>query len=396
MTVSFKDKIAVVGVGCTRFAENFDLSYSDMLAEACFQAFEEARVEPKDIEAAWLSTAFVDASAMKGRSGMDLAEAVGLFDIPITRVSNFCASGGNAFREACLALLSGVHDIVLAVGAEKLRDRPPQKSLVKMMVEAQHPFLQKGETAAGQFAVYATRHMEKFGTQIEHFCKVSHKNHKNGVRNPIAQYRQEIPLEAITKSPMVAYPINVLCSCPTTDGAAAAVLVRAEDAKSFNKDYVLVKAQELIVNTGWDLPFFDSRYDFTSFPSTQVAARRAYEMAGIKDPLKEIDLAEVHDCFAPVELIVYEDLGFCKKGEGKYFIEEGRSSFEGDLPVNVSGGLESCGHPVGATGVRMIYEITRHLQGKAGERQVKNARLGLAHNIGGPCAITSLTILGAQ
>jgi acetyl-CoA C-acetyltransferase len=299
MTVSFKDKIAVVGVGCTRFAENFELSYSDMLAEACFQAFEDATVEPKDIEAAWLSTAFVDASAMKGRSGMDLAEPVGLFDIPITRVSNFCASGGNAFREACLALLSGAHDIVLAVGAEKLRDRPPQKSLVKMMVEAQHPFLQKGETAAGQFAVYATRHMEKYGTKIEHFCMVSHKNHKNGVRNPIAQYRQEIPLETITKSPMVAYPINVLCSCPTTDGAAAAVLVRAEDAKSFNRDYVLVKAQELIVNTGWDLPFFDPRYDFTCFPSTQVAAKRAYEMAGIKDPLREIDLAEVHDCFAP-------------------------------------------------------------------------------------------------
>ncbi len=214
MTLSFKDKIAVVGVGCTKFAENFDLSYGDMLAEACFQAFEEARVEPKDIEAAWLSTAFVDASAMKGRSGMDLAEPVGLFDIPITRVSNFCASGGNAFREACLALLSGVHDIVLAVGAEKLRDRPPQKSLVKMMVEAQHPFLQKGETAAGQFAVYATRHMEKYGTKIEHFCMVSHKNHKNGVRNPIAQYRQEIPLETIIKSPMVAYPINVLCFLP--------------------------------------------------------------------------------------------------------------------------------------------------------------------------------------
>jgi acetyl-CoA C-acetyltransferase len=395
MSVNFKDKIAVVGAGCTRFAENFDMSYGDMLAEACFGAFEEAGVGPEDIDGAWLSTAFVDGSAMKGRSGMDLAEPVAIFDIPITRVSNFCASGGNAFREACLGLLAGVNDVVLAAGAEKQRDRPPQKSLVKMMVVAQHQFLQKGETAAGQFAVYATRHMEKYGTKLEHFCMVSHKNHKHGVKNPIAQYRQEIPLEAILNSPMVAYPINLLCSCPTTDGAAAVVLVRAEDAKNFNKDYVLVKAQELIVNSGWDLPFFDPRYDFSHFPSTRLAAQRAYKMAGIKDPVNEIDLAEVHDCFAPVELIVYEDLGFCKEGEGKYFIEEGRSADEGDLPVNISGGLESCGHPVGASGIRMIYEITRHLQGKAGERQVKNAKIGLAHNIGGPCAITSLTILGA-
>jgi acetyl-CoA C-acetyltransferase len=377
MSVDFKDKIAIVGAGCTRFAENFDMGYGDMLAEACFEAFEEARVGPEDIDGAWLSTAFVDGSAMKGRSGMDLAEPVGLFDIPITRVSNFCASGGNAFREACLGLLSGVNDVVLAAGAEKQRDRPPQKSLVKMMVVAQHQFLQKGETAAGQFAVYATRHMEKYGTTLEHYCMVSHKNHRHGVKNPIA------------------YPINLLCSCPTTDGAAAAVLVRAEDAEKFNKDYVLVKAQELIVNSGWDLPFFDPRYDFSHFPSTRLAAQRAYQMAGIKNPVNEIDLAEVHDCFAPVELIVYEDLGFCKEGEGRYFVEEGRSTAEGDVPVNISGGLESCGHPVGATGVRMIYEITRHLQGKAGERQVKNAKVGLAHNIGGPCAITSLTILGA-
>jgi acetyl-CoA C-acetyltransferase len=248
MSVDLKDKIAIVGAGCTRFAENFD------------------------IDGAWLSTAFVDGSAMKGRSGMDLAEPVALFDIPITRVSNFCASGGNAFREACLGLLSGVHDVVLAAaGVEKQRDRPPQKSLVKMMVVAQHQFLQKGETAAGQFAVYATRHMEKYGTKLEHFCMVSHKNHKNGVKSPIAQYRQEIPMETILNSPMVAYPINLLCSCPTTDGAAAVVLVRAEDAKNFNKDYVLVKAQELIVNTGWDLPFFDPRYDFSHFPSTRLA-----------------------------------------------------------------------------------------------------------------------------
>ena len=220
MSFDLKDKIAVVGVGSTKFSENFELSYSDMVAEACFQAFEEASVGPKDIEAAWLSTAFSDGSAYKGRSGMDLAEAAGLFDIPIARVSNYCAAGGTAFREACLGLLSGAHDVVLATGVEKLRDRPPQKSLVKIKVDGQHPFLQKGTTAAGVFAVFATRHMEKYGTKIDHFCMVSHKNHKNGVLNPLAQYRQEIPLEIIRKSPMVAYPINVLCSCPTTDGAA--------------------------------------------------------------------------------------------------------------------------------------------------------------------------------
>jgi acetyl-CoA C-acetyltransferase len=394
--MSLKDKIAIIGVGCTKFGENFELSYSDMIYEAAHEACVEASIELKSIDAAWLGTAFPDAGVWKGRSGMDLAEPLALFNIPVTRVSNYCATAGDALRNACMALLSGEHRIVLALGVEKLRDRSPRESLVKMMAEHGHPFYQKGFTAAGTFATYATRHMHQFGVTREDLARVSVKNHKHAVLNPKAHYRKEITIEFALNSPMVAYPLGLMDCCPTTDGAACAIMVRAEDAASFNKDYVLIKGQGLSVSMGWDLPFYLPGYDFLSFRATKEAARMAYESAGIKNPAEEIDFAEVHDCFSNVELLTYEDLGFCAHGESKNLIREGATTREGRLPVNVSGGLLSCGHPVGATGLRMIYELTRQIQGKAGEQQLPKARIGLAHNIGGPGAVASVTILGAK
>ncbi|MEE8204942.1 MAG: acetyl-CoA acetyltransferase [Dehalococcoidales bacterium] len=394
--MSLKDKIAIVGVGCTKFGENFNLGYGDMVVEAAYEAFEDAKVGPEDIDAAWLGTAFPDAGVWKGRSGMDLAEPLGLFDIPITRVSNYCATGGDAMRNAAMALLAGEHNLVLALGVEKLRDRSPTESLVKMQEETGHPLYQKGLTAPGMFAVYATRHFEQFGVTREHLAQISVKNHRHAVLNPKAHYRKEISLESALKSPMVAYPLSVMDSCPTTDGAAAAILCRREDAKKLNPDYALLKGVGLSVSTGWDLPFYDEEYDFLGFRATQKASARAYEQAGIKNPAKEIDLAEVHDCFSIVELLTYEDLGFCQRGKAAQLIEEGATTREGRIPVNVSGGLLSCGHPVGATGLRMVYEVTKHVQGKVGDRQIKNARLGLAHNIGGPGAVAIVSIIGAQ
>ncbi|MEE8449724.1 MAG: hypothetical protein V3S39_08840 [Thermodesulfobacteriota bacterium] len=238
--MSLKDKIAIVGVGCTKFGENFNLGYGDMVVEAAYEAFEDANVGPEDIDAAWLGTAFPDAGVWKGRSGMDLAEPLGLFDIPITRVSNYCATGGDAMRNAVMALLAGEHNLVLALGVEKLRDRSPTESLVKMQEETGHPLYQKGLTAAGMFAVYATRHFEQFGVTREHLAQISVKNHRHAVLNPKAHYRKEISLESALKSPMVAYPLGVMDSCPTTDGAAAAILCRREDAKKLKPDYSLL------------------------------------------------------------------------------------------------------------------------------------------------------------
>lgn len=394
--MSMKDRIAIVGAGCTAFGEHFGRSYADLIGEAVWEALDEAGLGPADIDAAWLGTAFPDAGVWKGRSGMDLAEAVGLFDIPITRVSNYCATGQDAFRNAAMALLAGEVKVALAVGVEKLRDQSPQESLVKMMVENGHPFLQKGFTAAGTFAVYASQQMARFGVTEEDLARVSVKNHRHAARNPKAHHRKEVSLEDVLHGPKVASPLTLMECCPTTDGAAAVLLVRAEDAPALNPDHVLVKGHGLAVSNGWDLPFFDDRYDFAGFRATQQAAQKAYAMAGISDPLRELDLIELHDCFANVELLTYADLGLCAPERQADLIRDGVTELGGSLPVNVSGGLLSCGHPVGATGLRMMYEVTRQLQGRAGERQVKDARLGLVHNIGGPGAISAVTVLGAR
>ncbi len=391
-----KDKIAIIGAGCTKFGENFDKSYAALASEAALEALEEAGVEPKDIDEAFLGTAFPDAGVYKGRAGMDLAEPMGMFHIPITRVSNYCATGGNALRMGMFALIAGAADLILCVGVEKLRDRSPQDSLVKMMVETGHPLYQKGFTAAGTFAVYATRHMSQYGTSEEQLGMISVKNHQHGELNEKAHYRKAIPLEAVLASPPVAYPLKLLDCCPTTDGAAACVICRAEDAGNYTDDYVLVKGQSLMVSTGWDLPFFDTGDQFAGFKSTQEAAKEAYRQAGITDPPNQVDFAEVHDCFSIVELLAYEDLMFCEKGKGGKFIDEGRPYREGNMPVNLSGGLLSCGHPIGATGLRMLYELTRQLSGKAGSRQLPDPKIGVAHNIGGPGAVTSVTVLGRK
>lgn len=391
-----KDKVCIVGIGWTPYGEHFDKSYEDLVYMAGREAMADAGIKPDDIDAAWLGTAFPDAGVYKGRAGMDLAEPLGLFDIPITRVSNFCATGADSVRGGVNSLLAGESDVVLALGVEKLRDRSPQESLVKMMAEMGHPFYQKGFTAAGTFAMFASRHFAVCGVTGEDLARVSVKNHANACLNPKAHYRREITIEDVLKSPMVAEPLTLMDSCPTTDGASAVVLVRAEDAGKYTGTPVYIKGLALSVSAGWDLPFFDCECDFLSFQATKVAARRAYEQAGIADPRKEIDLIELHDCFSIVELLTYEDLGLCEQGDAKELIRAGVTARDGEIPVNVSGGLLSCGHPVGSTGIRMMCELVEHLRGTAGERQVKDARVGLAHNIGGPGAVASVTILGKE
>jgi acetyl-CoA C-acetyltransferase len=234
--------------------------------------------------------------------------------------------------------------------------------------------------------------MHTYGLTRETLAKVSVKNHYNGSLNPKAHLQKKVTPEEVLTAPIVAYPFGLYDCCPTTDGAAAAIVCRADLAKKYRDDYILVKGVGLSVTSG--RPFMDPTYDYLGFRATQQAAAQAYAMAGIKDPLKEIDVAEVHDCFTWTEITNYEDLGFAKKGEGAKLIEEGRTALTGDIPINPSGGLKSFGHPIGASGVRMVYEIVTQLRGQGDSRQVKDPKLGLVHNVGGPGAVSCVAILG--
>lgn len=387
--------IAIIGTGSTKFGELFDKSYDDLVREAALIAIKDAGISLDLIDAAWLSTAFPEIGVFKGRSGMDLCEPLGLYNIPVTRVSNFCASGGDAIRNAVNALNAHDCDIVMALGVEKLRDRSPQESIVKMMVEYTHPYFQKGFTAAGTFAVFAHRHFKEYGLTKEDLARVSVKNHHHGTLNEKAHHRKDFTIEQVLASPMVAEPLTVMDCCPTTDGASCVIMVRAEDVDISKHTPVYIKGLGLSIATGWDLPFFDPNYNFLSFQATKNAAKIAYTQAGITNPIKEINVAEVHDCFSIVELLTYEDLGFCKPGESKEMIRGNSTAFGGEIPVNVSGGLLSCGHPVGATGIRMVTEIADQLRNRAGKRQISGAKVGLTQNIGGPGAIASVMIISS-
>lgn len=378
-----KDEVAVIGVGCTKFGELFDQSYEDLICEAAFAAYADAGVDPKEINAAYLGTYLPGPNG--GKAAVSLGDALRLYDRPITRVENYCATGTDAFRSGCLAIKSGVYDIVLVLGAEKLRDRGGRG-----LPRLGHPLLAKGNSAPGLFALAANRYMHTFGMGRDVLAKVAVKNHYNGARNEKAHLQMEVTEEKVLKAPMIASPFGLFDCCPTTDGAAAAILCRTDIARRFRSDYALVKGFGLAVTTG--RPYFDPTFDYLGFRSTQSAARQAYEMAGIGPT--DISFAEVHDCFTWTEITNTEDLGFCEKGQGGDLVREGRTSLKGDIPINPSGGLKSFGHPIGASGVRMIYECVQQLRGACGERQVASPRLGLAHNVGGPGAVSCVIVLG--
>lgn len=380
-----RDKVAVIGVGCAKFGENFEKGYEDMAVDAFTEALEDAHVERKDIEAAWLGT--FSPQAGHGKAGTSLADALKLFDIPITRVENYCATGMEAFRNAAFGVASGMYDVALALGVEKMKDRPGRG----LVLEGHHPLLGRGTTAPGLFALAANRYFHEFGIDKTTLAKVAVKNHRNGALSPKAHMQKEVTIEQVLKAPIIAWPFGLFDCCPTTDGSAAAILCRADLAPRFNKDYVLVKGIGLSVTSG--RPYNDPTFDYVGFRATVGAAKQAYAQAGIKNPRKEIHLAEVHDCFTMTEILNYEDLGFAEKGKGWRLLDEGVVQLEGDLPVNPSGGLKSFGHPIGASGVRMIAEVTTQLRGKAGKRQVKRHDVGLAHNVGGPGAVSCVTVL---
>jgi len=385
-----KEQIAIIGVGCTKFGEHFTRSWADLALDAAAEACEDAKVELKDLEAAWVGS-YRPWIAGERNTGSPLAEALGFVYKPITLVSNICATGLDAFRNACLAVASGMYDVVLAIGVEKMRDAGPRSLSLANRTDG-HPLIGKGRTAPSFFASCAHRYFHEYGIGRETLAKVAIKNHHNGALNPKAHLQREITLDDVMKSPWVAQPLSILDSTANSDGSAAAIVTRADLAKRFRADPILVKGVGLSVGTERNI--FDPEFTFLAFKPTQEAARMAYQQAGIKSPRLEIDIAEVHDCFTITEIIDYEDLGFADPGTGWKLIEEGTTTLEGKLPVNMDGGLKAFGHPLGASGLRMIYEIVKQLQEKAGPRQVKNARLGLAHTLGGPGALAAVAVLG--
>jgi acetyl-CoA C-acetyltransferase len=368
------DKVAIIGAGCCKFGENFDQSRYDMIVDATFEALEDAGLELKDIQAAWVSTQH----EMGGAS--IVSDALKLNNIPISRCENFCSSGLDTFRNACFAIAAGMYDRVLVVGFEKVKDLATRGLPTPPLGWGGHPIL-FADAPPLSFAMAATKYFERHGIDRVPLAKVAVKNHHNGSLTPKAHLQREITLEQVLNAPLVAWPLGLFDCCGVSDGAAAAIITKKEIAKSFREDYITVRGIGLSVSIG--RPMERPDYDYSGFTETEVAAMQAYEQAGITNPRRGIDCAEVHDCFSITEILNYEDLHFCERGQGWRFIEDGISTLEGELPVNMDGGLKCFGHPVGATGLRMVYEVYKQLQGKCGPRQVRNAEIGLAHTLGG-------------
>ena len=392
---NIKDKVAIIGMGQTKLGDRFDAGFIDLAVEAAQEAFEDAKLSPKDIEAAWIGVFEPNmGGGFMGMAGSYIAEALGMWDIPSSRLSNYCTTGMDALRNAAHAVAAGLYKFVIVLGEEKMRDVGSRDSLIRQTIMNGHPVVGKGQTAPGMFALMANKHFKEFGTTKEDLAKVAIKNHYNGSLNPKAHIQREVTMDKVMGAYMIADPLGLFDCSTVADGAAVAILTTPEIAKSMKPDgdYALIKALGVSVTT--DARYFDPHESYIGFRSTQMAAKSAYEQAGIKDPFKEIGVAEVHDCFTITEIINYEDLFFCEKGKGADFIRDGISALDGALPVNTSGGLKSCGHPIGATGVRMTYQIYQQLLGRAGKMQLQDPKLGLIHNLGGPGSVAAVAIYG--
>ena len=375
-SVGIKDRVAIVGMGCTPFGEHWEKGPEDLLVEATTEAYQSAGVEPAAVDAYWLGT------MGSGTSGLMLSEALKLDYKPVTRLENMCATGSEAIRNAAYAVASGAYDLVAAVGVEKLKDSgfsglvmssPPDDGTASAM------------TAPAMFSLLAPAYAKKYGVDEDQLkevlARIAWKNHQNGAKNPKAQFRREVPIEKIMASPRVAGMFGVFDCSGVSDGSAAAILCRAEDAHKYTDHPIFIKG--LAFAAGPSEGFFNQGYDFTTFPEVVRSCADAYQQAGIENPREEISMAEVHDCFTATELVLMEDMGFAERGQAWQDVLDGRFDLKGAQPINPDGGLKSFGHPIGASGLRMMYEMWLQLRGEAGERQIAAPRLGLTHNLGG-------------
>jgi len=372
-------EVAIIGVGCTKFGELWSYSFRDIFMEAGVSALEDAGLEGKDIDALYIGNMSGGRFIEQEHLGSLIADYSGLasLHVPSTRVEAACASGGLALRQAVLAIASGYHDIVIAGGAEKMTDVDTSTATDALAAAADREWEGVfGATFPALYAMIARLHMHRYGTTQEQLAQVAVKNHYHGSLNPKAQYQNRITVENVLGSNMVAEPLHLLDCSPITDGAAAVVLAPAEDARKYTDTPIYIKASTQASDT---ISLHDRR-DITTLDATVTAAKQAYKMAKLEP--KDIQVAEVHDCFTIAEICAIEDLGFASKGEGGKLTEEGVTAIGGRLPINTSGGLKACGHPVGATGIKQAVEIVQQLRGEAGKRQV-DAEIGLTHNVGG-------------
>jgi len=368
--------VAIAGIGGMRFGKYGDRSLRVLGEEVCIKAIRDAGMTPRDIQVAYVGNLAQWEWGQGLLIGHYVLREIGLTKIPITRVENGCATGSNAFHEAWYRVATGACDIALAFGVEQMTVASSEK-ILNVFTGRQHAERggDMGNSAPGLFGLLARRHMEEFGTTREQMAMVAVKNRKYGSMNPEAQLTEAVTVEEVLQDRMICDPLTLPQCCPRGDGAAAVVLVAGKIARKYNAIPVSVAASVQVSGT-----YPDDR-SYTFFDTDVRAAEAAYKMAGLGP--EDIDLAEVHDCFSVAEIVHYEDLGFCRKGEGGRFIEEGHSGIGGKIPVNTSGGLLSKGHVIGATGISQIIELVRQLRGQAGRRQVEGARVALQHNGGG-------------
>ncbi len=378
--------VAVIGVGMTKFGELWNKSLRDIFVEAAMKAIENSGVD--HIDSMYVGTMSGGLFVGQEHVGAVMADYLGSVPIPATRVESACASGGAAFRSAFFEVASGYSEIVLAGGVEKMTDGADVTDALATAADQEYE-VYHGITFPGLYAMMARAHMHQYKTTREQLAHVAVKNHKNGSLNPNAQFRSQATLEQVMNSTMVADPLRLLDCSPVSDGGAAVILCSLEYAKKLKRPFVKVKASAQASGT----IALHSRESLTSLDCVSVAAKKAFKQSNIKP--YDINFAEVHDCFTIAEIIVTEDLGFFEKGKGGISVEQGLTSLNGKIPINTSGGLKAKGHPVGATGIAQIIECYEQLTGNAGERQIKNAKLGLAQNMGGSGASCTIHILEA-
>jgi len=390
-----RDRVAVVGMGCTNFGEHWDKGAEDLLVDAAGAAFDSAGVHKRDVDAYWLGT------MGSGISGLTLSRPLRIQYKPVSRLENMCATGSDAFRNACYAVASGAFDVVMAIGVEKLKDggfsgltitAPPSDGTTADL------------SAPALFSLLAPAYADKYGVGVdelkEAFTRIAWKNHKNGALNSRAQFRKEVAKDTIACSPIMAGNLGVFDCSGVSDGSAAAIVVRAEDAYRYTDKPIFVKGMSMVAGPAEGV--VETSYDYTTFPEVVAAAEDAYGQAGVTDPRAELAMAEVHDCFTPTELVLMEDLGFAERGTAWKEVLAGTFDLDGELPVNPDGGLKAFGHPIGASGLRMLFECWLQLRGEAGERQIgsiaNGKKLALTHNLGGAPGecVSYVSVVGSE
>ncbi|WP_252258571.1 acetyl-CoA acetyltransferase [Erythrobacter aurantius] len=401
MAQGIRDKVVILGMGCSRFGERWESSAEDLLAESFQEAIADAGIDRDQIEAAWFGLSMDEQNL--GKSGLSASQSLRLPNIPVTRVENLCATGSETLRGAVYAVASGAVDVAMAIGVEKLKDTGygglPERSKGTF-----NDLWQPSATAPGSFAqfasAYSTQHGVAMDTLKEAMAHISWKSHENGSKNPKAHLRRQISKDAVLKAPMVAYPLGLFDCCGVSDGSACAIVTTPEMAAKLGKtgELIAIKASQVSVSNGMEMTH--GSWDGSFAHTTRVAVARAYHEAGITDPVKELAMVEVHDCFSITELVTMEDLGLSKPGEGYRDVLAGKFDADGEVACNIDGGLKCFGHPIGASGLRMVYECYQQLRGTAGDRQLTRPKKALAHNLGGfpnfnVCAVTVLGQLGS-